>query len=732
MKKTSLPLKQFTALVISTLLLFSALITPAYGITITPITPTQPITPITPIAPITPIEPGVITELPPLISPEYEFTVANGATTITKYKGTASKIEIPSQLGGSPVRVIGIMAFNGYKTLTDVVIPEGVTTLKDMSFYNCTNLVNVTLPSTLTRLEGESFALCSKLTSIALPDNLTFLDSYAFHGSGLTSITIPKNLTDFYYFHETNNLKSINAAPENPAFASMDGVLYSKDKKNLLQYPPAKPDISFNVPDGVSHLSFQAFSGSRYLQKVTVPASVVLVYGSFRYCKSLTTVEFVGSTTKLYIDCFKGSKMLTNVTLPAKLELIPAETFSDCASLKSIVIPSTVKTIEHNAFSGCINLESINLPDGLKEIQSGTFSGCTALSSIAIPETVELINNYAFYRCSNLSTVTIPSNVAKIGKKAFQSCSNLADARFTGNAPSIGIELFWNTAEGFTIYYPFGKEGWTTPTWYGYPTKGYFAYADLPAIRVRAPITFPIPSTDLKIPPLQITWPDISIPVIPAPAEDEAPDLLPEDMLPIIPILPGPESFYSNASTWAEPELTEANGLGLIPDILIGADMTKSITREEFCELAVLLYEKMTGMTASPMTPNPFADTTNSQILKAYKLGITTGTSATTFSPKTLINREQCATMLFRAIKAIVPNADYSVLGVNDFPDQKDISPWAVDGAKYMSKLGIIKGDTAGNFMPKPITVAQATAGFGMAAREAAILMTVRTYKAMD
>ena len=714
MKKINLSLKRSTVLLISTLLLVSALVTPAYGITITPITP---------------IQPGDGTILPPLISPEYDFTIANGAATITKYKGTASKVVIPSQLGGSPVKVIGIMAFNENKTLTNVVIPEGVTTIKDMSFYNCTNLVNVTLPSTLTRLEGESFALCSNLTSITLPDSLTFLDSYAFHGSGLTSITIPKNLTDFLDFYETNNLKSINVAPENPAFASIDGVLYSKDKKDLIKYPPAKPDITFSIPSGVSYLSFQAFSGSRYLQKVTVPASVVFTYGSFRYCKSLTTVEFLGSTTKLYIDCFKGSKMLTNVTLPAKLDLIPAEAFSDCSSLKSIVIPYTVTTIEHNAFSNCINLTSINLPAGLKEIQSGTFSGCTALSSIAIPETVELINNYAFYNCSNLSTVTIPSNVAKIGKKAFQRCSNLADARFTGNAPLIGIELFWNTSQGFTIYYPYAKEGWTTPTWYGYPTKGYIAYSDLPIIKVRTPITFPIPSSDPQIPPLLTPRPDFNLPFIPAPTEDEAPDLLPKEVLPT---LPGTDNFYSNASTWAVPELKEANGLGLIPDILKGADMTKSITREEFCELAVLLYEKMTGTTASPVTPNPFTDTTNSQILKAYNLGITMGTSSTTFSPQTLINREQCATMLFRAIKAIAPNADYSVLGVNDFPDQKDISPWAVDGTKYMSKLGIIKGDTAGNFMPKPITLAQATAGFGMAAREAAILMTVRTYNAID
>ncbi|MDD4494261.1 MAG: S-layer homology domain-containing protein [Eubacteriales bacterium] len=194
----------------------------------------------------------------------------------------------------------------------------------------------------------------------------------------------------------------------------------------------------------------------------------------------------------------------------------------------------------------------------------------------------------------------------------------------------------------------------------------------------------------------------------------------------------GSGSYYAKASDWAKPELDQANQLGLIPEILIGADLTKPITREEFCELAVLLYEKVTGTTATPVSPNPFTDTTNPQILKAYALGITNGTSATTFSPKTLINREQCATMLFRAIKAIAPNADYSIAGVKDFPDQKYISSWAVDGTKYMFKLGIIKGDNSGNFMPKATTAAQTASGYGMATREAAILMTVRTYKTME
>ncbi|MEA4921043.1 MAG: S-layer homology domain-containing protein [Clostridiaceae bacterium] len=191
----------------------------------------------------------------------------------------------------------------------------------------------------------------------------------------------------------------------------------------------------------------------------------------------------------------------------------------------------------------------------------------------------------------------------------------------------------------------------------------------------------------------------------------------------------GSGSFYKNISDWAKPELQNAYDLGLIPDILIGADMTKPITREEYCELAVLLYEKATGNSSEPIAPNPFTDTANTQILKAFKLGITTGTSANTFSPNVLINREQCAAMLFRAIKAMKPNVDFSTAGVKDFPDQNNISSWAVEATKYMFKIGIIQGDSNGNFMPKATTTAQEASDYGMATREQAIALSVRTYE---
>lgn len=184
---------------------------------------------------------------------------------------------------------------------------------------------------------------------------------------------------------------------------------------------------------------------------------------------------------------------------------------------------------------------------------------------------------------------------------------------------------------------------------------------------------------------------------------------------------------YSDASAWAKPELDEADKNGLVPDSLKGADMTKPISREEFAELAVKLYEKTTDKTAEEASPNPFTDTKNPEILKALNLGITTGTSATTFTPKERINREQVASMLSRAIRIMVPEADFKTEGAPTFTDQKDISSWALEHVKYMSKLEIIKG-TNGRFMPKAVTAAEIASGYANTTREQAIAMSLRTF----
>ena len=192
------------------------------------------------------------------------------------------------------------------------------------------------------------------------------------------------------------------------------------------------------------------------------------------------------------------------------------------------------------------------------------------------------------------------------------------------------------------------------------------------------------------------------------------------------------------ASTWAQNELAEAEKLNLIPDSLKNGDLTKSITREEFAEVSVKAYEALTGKKATPVASNPFVDTKNTEVLKAYNLGITTGTSATTFEPNALLNREQAATMLTRTYKKATIDgwtiADDSKFPLeytksNTFADDKDISSWAKDSVYFMNANGIINGVGDNKFAPKNTTSAEEAVGYANATREQAIIIATRMVK---
>ena len=197
----------------------------------------------------------------------------------------------------------------------------------------------------------------------------------------------------------------------------------------------------------------------------------------------------------------------------------------------------------------------------------------------------------------------------------------------------------------------------------------------------------------------------------------------------IIPPLPVHAASFANMSGWAQGEVAKAEILGLIPARLAGSDLTKPATREEFCEIAVLLYEAKKGSAATPASPNPFTDTTNQNLLKAYNLKITSGTSATTFSPGISISREQVAVMFLNTIRALYPTEDFSTAGVPVFTDIGDVSSWATQAVLYTAKKGFLQGAN-GAFMPRGITAQQKATGYGTTKREQAIAIAVRIHAA--
>lgn len=149
---------------------------------------------------------------------------------------------------------------------------------------------------------------------------------------------------------------------------------------------------------------------------------------------------------------------------------------------------------------------------------------------------------------------------------------------------------------------------------------------------------------------------------------------------------------FSNASSWAINELKAASSDGFVTE-KITADFSKEITREEFCEIAVILYDRLGG-TQQLEKENFFTDTVNPAIIKAFNAGIVTGTSKTTFSPKSNLTRQELCVMIIRAMNksGIVFGEDTSYVFQRSYRDEEDIANWAFTQVRILNSMKILNG----------------------------------------
>ena len=189
-----------------------------------------------------------------------------------------------------------------------------------------------------------------------------------------------------------------------------------------------------------------------------------------------------------------------------------------------------------------------------------------------------------------------------------------------------------------------------------------------------------------------------------------------------------------NASGWALPEVLKAGELGLIPDSLANSDLRLPITRAEFTAVAVKLYENLTGITATPVSPNPFTDTSDTEVLKAYNIGVINGMTDTTFAPNERLTREQMATLLTRVLKvAYIPGWSLAVDAqralVFDMPapfaDDALISDYARESVYFMFASGIVTGTGGNNFSPRTESTSEQAINTATATREQAIIIAL-------
>ncbi len=386
-----------------------------------------------------------------------EVVIENGVTSIGDYAFYFCEF-LTSVSIGNDVKSIGERAFHGCRSLTSLTIPNSVTSIGRDVFINCRSLTFITIPNSVRSIGWGAFSGCTSLTSITIPSSVTTIGHNTFSGcSSLTTITIPGGVTsiDGWAFSRCSSLTFI-AIPDSVisigdyAFShctSLTKIDVDSSNPKYCSYD----DVLFTRDKSELIQCPGGMSGS-YI----VPSSVLKIsYYAFRGCTSLTSITIPNSVTFIGRGAFIGCTSLTMIDVDSSnpnycsydniLFTKDKSELIQCPGGRSgdYTIPNGVISIGDSAFKDCRFLTSITLPNSVTSIGYGAFSNCTSLTSITLPNSVISIEWYAFSSCTSLTSITLPNSVISIEWYAFSSCTSLASITIPSSVTSIGDNAFF-------------------------------------------------------------------------------------------------------------------------------------------------------------------------------------------------------------------------------------------------------------------------------------------------
>ncbi len=349
-----------------------------------------------------------------------------------------------------------------------VELGEGITSVGKSSFYGSSKLESVSLPDTLTSIGATAFAYCPALKEMHIGKNISSIGLGAFCNDTM--------------------IDAITVADESSYFCSVDGVLYNKNKTNLIAYPAGKPGSSFSIPESVTTIDMFAFFGNPYLESVNIELNVYEIgaYG-FAYTPNLTKVYFSGtqkmwesvlmgenafegagsSADGCYVfyygdvassysgDCGEGLTWTLDVSSGVLLLDGEGEMFDYEATkvpwmkvreyITSVHIGKDVTALSDAPFPYCTMIEEfvVHSDNPSYTTQSGVLfsKDMTVLvaypanktgNTYTIPDTVGIIESYAFSDNEYLTQIDIPLNIYEIKDHAFVYAIHLSTINYEG------------------------------------------------------------------------------------------------------------------------------------------------------------------------------------------------------------------------------------------------------------------------------------------------------------
>jgi hypothetical protein len=360
---------------------------------------------------------------------------------------------IPFDDFSNPLSYAGHLYLNDQE-ITDLVIPNTVTSIGDFAFEGCIGLSSVTIPNSVTSIGQYAFWGCTGLTSVVIPDSVTIIGEAAFAWcTGLTSVTIGNSVTTIgdNAFAQCKSMQNFSVASDNAYYATDSvGALFNKDFTTLVICPGGKTEL--DIPQTVTSIGNSAFFYCEGLTSVTIPNSVTSIGDyAFSGCSGLkhiialpttppTIAEYTFSdysvpliaTSEAYktADYWKNFK---NITIDANA----GDVYVGGEVVSKVLIDDIYYDIDgiNASVVGCVDsVTDLNIPSEITyngrtypvtSIGEEACINCTGLTSVVIPNSVTLIGDSAFWGCSGITSVIIPNSVTEIEYYAFRGCTSL-------------------------------------------------------------------------------------------------------------------------------------------------------------------------------------------------------------------------------------------------------------------------------------------------------------------
>ena len=432
-----------------------------------------------------------------------KVTIHDGVTNIGSYAfygcENLQTVSLPNSIAS-----IDDNSFQYCEALTDIILPDSVTNIGREAFEGCKNLTSIHFPGSIETISMYAFNDCTKLTDITFSDGIKHIGTKAFYKCpGPKSIYIPSSIINIGSVVDFLNAQEYIVDENNMVYSTEDGVLFNKEKTELISYPPKKEDLSYCIPNSVTQLVNFAFYNNSFLTSVTIPNTIKdfcvqhhptystasYGYGLFIGCENLTTAVLQDGITHIGLATFRQCRALTDIVIPDSVTRIEKDAFYQCNSLTNLTLPDNLISIGDHAFYGC-NFTNITLPASVTEIGEAVFEGCKNLATITVeknnahfvaddgilftgdktkllryppkkegtsyqfPTHVTTIGSGSIDSCLYLKSIFIPDSVATIEDNAFYKCSALQSITISYGVVSIGNYAFGSCSSLLSITIP--------------------------------------------------------------------------------------------------------------------------------------------------------------------------------------------------------------------------------------------------------------------------------------